>query len=272
MRQKLGQHFLANLAILKRIASYADVKENDVVIEIGPGHGELTEHIIHGASRHAGIKIILIEKDKSLVVRLQTKFASPLKSGVVDIFGDDALTLLPQIIDGLAKTKQSYKIVGNIPYYITGFLFRVISELAHKPSRCIFLIQKEVAERASARPPHMNLLAASVQYWADATMLDLVPRDSFSPSPDVDSAVIQLVTKHSAPVTPSDRYFECVKTLFKQPRKNLLNNLKGNTAFAKLSPQDAQKIFESIGHKPTDRPQDMHIESILLLAHLLYNE
>ncbi len=272
MRQKLGQHFLTDLNILKKIASYANVKENDVVIEIGPGHGELTEHIVREASHRTNVKIILIEKDEPLIVKLQTRFAPPLKSGVVGIFGGDALTLLPQIVDGLAQTKQSYKIVGNIPYYITGFLFRVIGELAHKPSQCIFLIQKEVAERASARPPNMNLLAASVQYWADTEMLDFVPKDSFNPPPEVDSAVIRLVTKDSAPVTPDIQYFDCVKSLFKQPRKNLLNNLKGNTAFAKLSSEDAQKIFSAIGHKPTDRPQDMHIESILLLTHLLYNE
>lgn len=272
MRQKLGQHFLTDTALLKRIASYADIGDNDVVIEIGPGHGELTAHIVREANTHKHIKIMLIEKDESLIVKLQTKFAPPLKSGVVGIFGGDALTLLPHIVDGLAKTKQSYKIVGNIPYYITGFLFRVIGELAHKPLRCIFLIQKEVAERAAARPPHMNLLAASVQYWADAEMLDFVPKDSFNPPPEVDSAVIRLVTKGSAPVTSSEKYFECVKSLFKQPRKNLLNNLKGNPAFTKFSPEETQKLFNAIGHKPTDRPQDMHIESVLLLAHLLYNE
>ncbi len=272
MRQKLGQHFLTDIDLLKRIASYVDIRENDVILEIGPGHGELTSHLVREASAHKNVRIMLVEKDESLVVKLQTKFAPPLKSGVVGIFGGDALALLPQIVDGLSKTGQSYKIVGNIPYYITGFLFRVIGELAHKPTSCVFLIQKEVAERAAAQPPHMNLLAASVQYWANAEMLDFVPKDSFNPPPEVDSAVIRLVTKTSAATTLPEQYFMCVKALFKQPRKNIQNNLKELESFSTLSKERALKLFESIGHKPTDRPQDMHIESILLLAHLLYNE
>lgn len=272
MRQKLGQHFLTDVDILKKIASYIAINDNDVVIEIGPGHGELTEYIVREASHRKNVKIILIEKDESLIAKLQTQFAPPIKSGVVGIFDGDALTILPQIVDSLAAVGQSYKIAGNIPYYITGFLFRVIGELAHKPAQCVFLVQKEVAERVAAEPPRMNLLAASIQYWAKATMLDFVPQSSFSPPPEVDSAVIQLVTVKKSSATKSGRYYECVRALFRQPRKNILNNLKGHPDFAKFTKEEAQKLFEALGHKPTDRPQDMHIKSILLLAHLLYNE
>lgn len=271
MRQKLGQHFLTDSDLLARIASYVDVQEGETIIEIGPGHGELTAYLVREAARVHQSTLHLLEKDETLAAALPTTFASAFAQGTIAITQGDALVMLPKIAERLAREQRPYKLVGNIPYYITGFLFRTIGELAHKPRMSVLLIQKEVAERVTAVPPRMNLLAASVQYWADAELLDFVPKQSFSPPPEVDSAVIRLVTKRNMPVTPPDAYYASVKALFRQPRKNVLNNLKSHPRFAALTPEEQRLLFDAWGHKPTERAQTMHIASILLLANLLYN-
>ena len=156
--QKLGQHFLKNKSVLRSIAESLELAPNDIVIEIGPGHGELTEFLM---ASHAE-KIIAIEKDADLYDSLIKKF----QDARMIALRDDALTALPTVIQNSKPKILNYKIVGNIPYYITGHLLRTIGDLEIKPTRSVFTIQKEVAERVCAIPPHMNRLAASVQFWA----------------------------------------------------------------------------------------------------------
>ena len=166
-----------------------------------------------------------------------------------------------------------YKIVGNIPYYITGKLLRTISELDHKPERTVLLIQKEVAERICAVPPAMNRLAASVQFWADAEIVAPVPRCDFSPAPEVDSTVIVLKTKDTrqnsaAPggnVVEPALYYRAVRGIFAQPRKTLLNNLSAMAAKG-ISKDQIVEQLQKIGVNHTARPQDLGIEQIIAIA------
>lgn len=253
--RKLGQHFLKNKAILQLIAESLTLTLGDVVIEIGPGHGELTDFL---ALTHVK-KIIAIEKDEGLCLSLSKKFQ--LDDRVIVIAGD-ALKILPSVIREYDLLPNSYKVVGNIPYYITGHLLRMLGESDIKPELCLFTIQKEVAERACAAPPHMNRLAASVQFWATAKIMKILPASDFSPPPKVSSAIIVLKTTVTAN-SGMENYYTAVRALFAQPRKTLLNNLTEATGQKR---DILIKKLLSLNLEPSDRPQDLSVSDITMIA------
>jgi 16S rRNA (adenine1518-N6/adenine1519-N6)-dimethyltransferase len=257
--KKLGQHFLKNAMVLEKIVDALALADGDRVIEIGPGHGELTVPLVR-AAQGKNCQIFCIEKDHALIKDLE------LLATTATIIEGDALKLLPDII--------TTKIVGNIPYYITGKLLRVISELEQKPERTVLLIQKEVAERICTAPPNMNRLAASVQFWADTDIVAQVPRNDFAPAPDVDSAVIVLNIKtshHAARDLVRDLdpalYYRAVRAIFAQPRKTLLNNLSA-AAGKTIKKDDVGAQIKKIGIDPDARPQDLRIDQIASIASL----
>jgi 16S rRNA (adenine1518-N6/adenine1519-N6)-dimethyltransferase len=278
--QKLGQHFLKNAAALEKIAAAVAPADGELIIEIGPGHGELTIPLIQALQKVDG-RIFCIEKDQALIAELKIfaeKENSAGNAGHMNIIEGDALKLLPEVVSGFSlnltqeATKAAahpvrYKIAGNIPYYITGKLLRIISELEHKPERTVLLIQKEVAERICAAPPDMNRLAASVQFWANARVIAHVPRKDFSPPPDVDSAVIVLDKKDAedAPLIEPALYYRAVRAIFAQPRKTILNNV--SDAAREGAKKDTIAVrLQKIGVDPGARPQDLDMEQIVAVA------
>ena len=186
-KKSLGQNFLLNKEKIKEIVGALDVKSGDTVVEIGPGHGEITREL---RIRNKELRIIAIEKDENL--------ARNLEDGIGDektkIIEGDVLKMLPSIIHNSLFKIQDYKLVGNIPYYITGFLLRTISELKNKPSITVLTVQKEVAKRICGE---MSLLSASVRYWAEPEIIGIIPKSDFSPQPKVDSAIIRLKTREN---------------------------------------------------------------------------
>lgn len=268
MRQALGQHFLINKTAIEKIVAVLDLQPNDVVIEIGPGQGELTLPIAKKC-QEIGCKIIAIEKDPALVSKLIS-----LKVDKLQILKGDILKILPQINKTPElKNLQTYKLVGNIPFYITGKLLRTLSELKSKPTLTVLMIQKEVAERICAKPlrrrqgsggqAKMNLLAAAVQFWAEPKIVfTLKPRD-FKPPPKVESAVIQLTLR---PMTndlqPTD-YYKFIRIIFKQPRKTLLNNLQQGLEMPKNAIENTLKTLQI---DPQCRPQDLSVENLKKLS------
>lgn len=255
--QKLGQHFLKDKKVLEKIASQinADVTH---IIEIGPGHGELTEKI---RIQRSQCKIICIEKDAQLAQGLIKKFSD---DPLLEIVEGDALKLLPYIIEARKNEMKQYAIIGNIPYYITGYLLRTISELPAYPTNTTLLIQKEVAERIVSAPPEMNRLAASVQFWGNPKMILTVPPGAFNPPPKVDSAVIDITTRENLPIDQI-RYYETVHLLFAQPRKTILNNLS-----VKISKKESSDLLLRLGIPAGNRPQNLSIESIATIAREIY--
>ncbi|TSC82509.1 MAG: 16S rRNA (adenine1518-N6/adenine1519-N6)-dimethyltransferase [Parcubacteria group bacterium Gr01-1014_20] len=254
MRQKLGQHFLKNKSAIKKIAGALDFKPGDTIIEIGPGHGELTQEL---AILTHKMRLVMIERDENLVGELKTKF-SEMEN--VEVLAGDALEVLPGVISNLKST--NYKLVGNIPYYITGKLFRLLSDAINKPSLSVFTIQLEVAERMTAVPPKMNRLAAIIQLWAEPSIIMGLSRNDFSPAPEVDSAVVKLKVKDENLRTNGGDYYKMVRILFQQPRKTVLNNL------AEILP-DKEKItlmLAGLGIDGKNRPQDLGVEEILEIA------
>ncbi|OGD25049.1 ribosomal RNA small subunit methyltransferase A [Candidatus Azambacteria bacterium RIFCSPHIGHO2_01_FULL_40_24] len=253
--EKLGQYFLTSKTNLQKIVMALDLKADDSVIEIGPGHGELTNEL---RIMNYELRITAIEKDEEFVRYLQEKFAQDKN---IEIVEGDVLKILPE----LAKSR---KIVGNIPYYITGHLLRIIGELENKPSLVVLTVQKEVAERICApsqtntgKKGRMNLLAASVQFWAEPEIIDYIPKTEFRPQPKVDSAIIRLVIS-SQPLINSKDYYELIKILFKQPRKTILNNLRATNK----TKEEIIKILGELKINPADRPQNLSVEQIKELS------
>lgn len=254
MRENLGQHFLTNAGVLRKIAEILEVRPEETVIEIGPGHGELTDRILASAGE-AKIKLLLIERDPALAEALREKYA-----GKAAVREGDALDILPEA----ARGQKNYKLAGNIPYYLTGHLLRTISEMTDKPELTVFTIQKEVAERIVERPPHMNRLAAAVQVWAEAKIAGLISRRDFSPPPEVDSATVVLRRRTDAPAgVKLENYYAALHALFKQPRKTAENNLMEGLGIARA---DAQKLLRETGLRTGARPQDLDVGDIVRLG------
>src|SRR3989344_7721334 len=207
MGQKLGQHFLINKNAIEKIIAALELKNNETIIEIGPGKGALTIPLIKACEK-IECKIIGIEKDHELAKALE------VKSEKLDVMAGDILKELPKLISHFPHPTSNIKIVGNIPYYITGKLLRILSELDNKPSLIVLTVQKEVAERIVAQSPAMNLLAAATQFWAEPKIIGYLKPSDFSPTPEVESAIIKLDTRKQL-IANSENYYKLVKILFK---------------------------------------------------------
>lgn len=276
--RRLGQHFLIKKSVLELIVKVLEVEPTDTIIEIGPGHGELTKHLLDKSPK----KLIAIEKDRDLVSSIQHLVSSDDR---LEIIEGDILELLPKIANEL-KSQQAIKLVGNIPYYITGKLLRTLGQLEPKPERVVLTIQKEVALRLTAAPPKMNLLAASVGYWGKPEIVRFVPRGAFRPPPKVESAVVKITPHPTSPYKglrvadpvkfhngadktqhtqeESQKYYDFIKILFKQPRKTISNNLTSGSSITK---KEVEKFLKSHGVEPNLRPQNLSISTINKLSH-----
>lgn len=265
-KKSLGQNFLTDKDILAGVAATLKPKSGETVIEIGPGHGELTEQLI---TNYLSLitRLIIIEKDRRLCELLKQKFG---QNPNITVIAGDALRVLPELVKSDRLSVVSYKLVGNIPYYITGHLLRVLSELEPKPTNIVLLVQKEVAERICSAPPRMNLLAASVQFWAEPQLVMHVGRKHFHPAPKVDSAVIRITPRPKTRIEPSV-FYPFLKQLFKQPRKTILNNLGQKRRPAGTRDDWAEKLAH-LGITPDARPQGLSLADIEGLARGINSE
>ena len=234
-KKSLGQNFLRDRNILRAIVEAADLSPSDTVLEVGPGEGTLTELLLEKAG-----KVIAVEKDDRLIPRLKDGFADDIASGKLKLAHDDILTLATE--NYKLKTKN-WKVVANIPYYITGQFLRKFLESENQPTSMTLLLQKEVAERIVANGGKENLLSISVKCYGEPKYVKTVKAGSFNPPPKVDSAIltIQNISKKFFGVTrggalPSTgqrmdicetekRFFEILKKGFSHKRKLLSKNL-----------------------------------------------
>jgi 16S rRNA (adenine1518-N6/adenine1519-N6)-dimethyltransferase len=256
-KKSLGQHFLNNKGKIMKIVDALELSPGQPVIEVGPGHGELTRYLME-----TGAQVIALEKDTDLISPLREKFPT------LEVVEGDALATLPLVAARLKEEGKSYVIAGNIPYYITGYLLRTIGELSYGPTRTVLLIQKEVAERIAATDGKMSLLAASVWRWAEPRIVTGVPRSYFSPPPAVDSAVIALASRAGGRDGDEDaRYYEFIHAAFRQPRKTLINNL----AQGGYDRDAAAEAIAGIGKEARVRPEDISYGQLSTLFYCLEN-
>jgi 16S rRNA (adenine1518-N6/adenine1519-N6)-dimethyltransferase len=242
-KKSLGQNFISDRKILEKIANAADLTKADTVVEVGPGFGTLTAILAEKAQ-----KVITVEKDHRLIEGLREKFPDSQRISIIE---SDILEISPDTLD---IHEDAYKIVANIPYYITSHFIRSVFEKWPKPSVMVLTVQKEVAQRIIAHPPHMNLLALSVQLYADAKIITTIKRGSFHPVPTIDSAIIKIVPKKQLPEVSITDFFQLIKMGFSSPRKQLLNNLR-------IHKERAKAALEKIGISPTVRPEVLSLEN-----------
>lgn len=257
--KNLGQHFLKNKSAVKKIIAALDLKPNDTIIEIGPGEGALTFPLLEKCKK-VGCRLIAIEKDPQLGSRVKGLGNSKNLKFIIG----DALKEIPKITKLPTLNPIPYKIVGNIPYYITGKLLRVLGELITNYqlpiTDIVLMIQKEVAERITAKPPHNNLLAAAVQFWSEPEILFTLKPGDFDPPPKVNSAVIRLTTNNEQPTKEfSKKYYALLHVLFKQPRKTVSNNLKTGHESSKTK---IENHLKALNIDPISRPQNLTLEQI----------
>jgi len=227
-RKGLGQHFLVDEGVLEVILSAADVSPDDIIVEVGPGLGILTEAL---AQRAGGV--IAVELDDRLAALLKKTLAS---FDNVTVINDDVLNIEPGEL--LKRQKNPvYKVVANLPYYITSPVLRHFLDTSIKPKMMIVMVQKEVAEAIAAEPGDMSLLSISVQFYGKPEILSRVPAEAFYPAPEVDSAVLRIDLYPEPAVAVSDEggFFELVRAGFAAPRKQLANSLSQGIGLPKPS-------------------------------------
>lgn len=231
-KKSLGQNFLKSGSALRAIILAGDIKPTDTILEIGPGKGALTAKILE-----TGAKMIAVEKDRELIPYLEEKFATEIKSGQLTLIEGDILELdVKKIFDLYSKAlssklkPESYKLIANIPYYITGEIIRKFFEETNQPERMVLLVQKEVALRIVARDEKASILSIACKAYSTPRYVQTVKRDAFNPAPNVDSAIIafehinkDLFKKGGA---NEDKFFEVMKLGFAHKRKKLGGNLK----------------------------------------------
>jgi len=245
--KRLGQNFLIDKRVLENIVSVADLNKADVVLEIGPGIGTLTQELAKKAKR-----VVAVEKDTKMVDILKETLAN---FDNVEIVNEDILKYKVDL--------DNYKVVANIPYYLTSILIRQLLENDNPPSNIILTIQKEVAQRICAKVPDMNLLAISVQFYADVKIREHISKNSFWPSPKIDSAVIEIKPSAKNIKTDFNLFFKIVKAGFSHPRKQLVNNL---TSGLKISREVVEKWLSENNIKPSQRAETLDVKDWISLT------
>ena len=243
-KKELGQHWLRDREILAAIADDADLQPGDTVLEIGPGLGTLTSELLRRSS-----KVVAVEFDSDLARNLPGQFPGTS----LEVVNEDILSF------DLTKLPAEYKVVANVPYYITSKIVRTLMTSTNRPDVAVLLVQKEVAQRIVAGPGDMSILAIAAQVYAEASLGVEVPKECFTPPPKVDSQVVVLKSRTQPLVESKDekQFFRLVKAGFSAKRKKLRSSLAGGLA---LSRQKVESLLEAANISPDVRAEDLTID------------
>ncbi len=233
-KKSLGQNFLKSKSAIKTMVRSANIVPGETILEIGPGKGVLTEELLK-----AGAVVIAVEKDDRLIPELEARFHEDiLQKKLLLIHGDILLLTIDEILG-----TTPYKVVANIPYYITGILFQKLLEHSRQPTHIVVLIQKEVAKRIVAQDKKESILSLSIKAYGTPKYVEKVSRKMFSPEPNVDSAILSIshITKDFFDSFSEETFFTWIRAGFAQKRKKLIRNLESiadkkhlGNAFSKL--------------------------------------
>jgi 16S rRNA (adenine1518-N6/adenine1519-N6)-dimethyltransferase len=243
-KKSLGQHWLTDDASLEAMCEAVEVGFNDVVLEIGPGVGTLTEKLVFRAKQ-----VIAVELDDILAVQLPSR----VPAGNLQVVNEDILKY------DLSALPPGYKVVANIPYYLTSNLLRVLLESPNPPAAMALLVQKEVAERVAAKAGDTSLLSVSVQLYGEVKTGDVIPAKLFTPPPKVDSQIL-IVTARKEPLfkdLDTKVFFQLVKAGFSARRKKLRSSLAGGLRLDKTA---AEELLHKAKVDPNKRPQQLTLE------------
>ncbi len=249
-KKSLGQNFLKSESALREIINAGQISPNDFVLEIGPGRGALTEKILETRAT-----VLAVEKDHSLLPVLKEKFADYVQSGKLQIIEEDILEFKTDVLP------EKYKLIANIPYYITGAIIRNFLETNRQPETMVLLVQKEVAERIVARDGKESILSIAVKAYCEPKFIKTVLAGSFVPAPKVDSAIVlfENISKKNfdGENLNETKFFEIVREGFSHKRKILKKNLQ---VIAARYGQDINAIFVKTGIEPKARPEDLKLK------------
>ena len=258
-RKGLGQHFLIDDEVLRLITSAAELAPTDVVMEIGPGLGVLTRELAGQAGW-----VVAIELDNKLAAILKQTLAS---FNNVTIVNEDILSIDPAALLQEQKARFppaigspfSYKVVANLPYYITSPVLRHFLEASVKPKTMVVMVQKEVAEAIVAEPGQMSLLSISVQFYGEPAIVSYVPARCFYPAPEVDSAIlrVKLYPRPAVAVTDKDSFFGLVRAGFSASRKQIGNSLAQGLG---LSKAEVLPLLEKASIVPQRRAETLTLD------------
>lgn len=249
----LGQNFLIDKNAIKKVVKAADLEPEDTVLEIGPGLGALTQELAKKVK-----KVIAVEKDRKMVDILKEALRN--FNNVEIIQGDIRKIDLKD-----CHLPENYKVVANLPFYLTAPIIRRFLELKEvSPQSMTLVVQKEVGQRICAKPPDMSILAVSVQFYAKPEIISFVSRESFWPKPKVHSAIIKITPNPQRVHRPDVcRFFRIVKAGFSNPRKQLANNLSRNLVI------DKKKIEKSLlknNIQPVQRAETLSVKDWINLT------
>ncbi|MFA5132273.1 MAG: 16S rRNA (adenine(1518)-N(6)/adenine(1519)-N(6))-dimethyltransferase RsmA [Candidatus Paceibacterota bacterium] len=258
-KKSLGQNFLTSIPARMAIVAAGRLLPTDTVLEIGPGKGFLTKGILE-----AGATVVALEKDQELLPLLTENFPSELQNEKLLLVEGDALTFDPADHKSLAK---GYKLIANIPYYITGAILRRYLSDVLQPTHMVVLVQKEVAERIVARDGKESILSLAVKAYGDPKLVYRVNKGSFNPIPTVDSAVLSVENisrKNFDSRAHEDLFFTIVKSGFAHKRKFLISNLKEG-----VPKVDFLSLFQSLSLSEKVRAEDVPLSEWLSLSKLV---
>ncbi len=254
-KKRLGQHFLIGEAVLERILSAAELSPGDIVVEVGPGLGILTEELAKQRAR-----VIAVELDSKLVALLKKRLAD---FPDVKIVHADILKVTPQRLlqNNLSASElvRGYKVIANLPYYITSPVLRHFLEAQPRPSEMVVMVQKEVGEAIAATPGKMRLLSVRAQFYSKPAIISYVPAASFYPPPKVDSVILRLDVYSRPPIEVSDvaGFFDIVMHGFSAPRKQLRNSLAHSLG---MPPGQVALLLEKTGIDAKRRAETLSLE------------
>lgn len=252
-KKSLGQNFLKSKSALRAMCTSSDLFKSDIVLEIGPGKGALTEYLLDSVN-----KVIAVEKDHNLCEILSEKFKDKITSGNLVLVKGDILEFDPSVFD---LNKSEYKIIANIPYNITGAIIKKFLTIENHPTSMTLLVQKEVAERIVARDNKESILSISVKAYGTPKYITKVGKKFFSPQPKVDSAIITIknISKNNfKSQEEEDKFFQIVKAGFAHKRKVLIKNLE--SILPKIEIHD---FFEKTNKNPKSRAEDFGLKEWL---------
>ncbi|HHW03541.1 MAG TPA: 16S rRNA (adenine(1518)-N(6)/adenine(1519)-N(6))-dimethyltransferase RsmA [Thermoanaerobacterales bacterium] len=262
--KRLGQHFLMDEAPIAAMIQAAELNDDDGVLEIGPGLGVLTVKLCERAG-----KVVAVEKDRDLIPVLK-KITRDFKN--ICVIKEDVLKLDLELLKD-RYFDSSFKVVANLPYYITSPIIMKMVQNRHLVELAVVMVQKEVARRLNALPggKDYGILSIAVQLYADVDIVCEVGKDAFMPPPKVDSAVVRIRLKQRPQVMMEDEalFFKVVEAAFGERRKTVRNALKGRLVLPGISPDKIDGALERAGIDPTRRGETLSIQEFARLASAL---
>lgn len=263
-KKKFGQNFLIDDNILDEISTSACINDDELIIEIGPGLGNLTSYLLK-KSRY----VLLVEIDNNMIEILNDRFKENTNYSLIneDILKVDLDEKISKIEEELSFSFKKVKVVANLPYYITTpILFKLLQD-SKRVYEIVVMVQKEVADRMVASPKSKDygILSVMIKYLADAKIIIKVPKEAFIPSPNVTSSVIKLVKNKKYECDDEEKLFELIHHAFAQRRKKMINSLE-SSKFLNLDKEKIKDAFNKAKLNENVRAEELSIEEFILLS------